>query len=70
MEQLGKVDTALLPVGGTYTMNPAEAAEAARRIKPRRCIPYHFGDIVGSTKDAEQFKKLCDCPTDILSPLR
>jgi len=68
MEQLGKVATALLPVGGTYTMNPSEAAEAARRIKPRCCIPYHFGDIVGSKADAEQFKKLCPCPTKILTP--
>ncbi len=70
MAQLGKVDTALLPVGGTYTMNPAEAAKAAGRIKPRRCIPYHFGDIVGSKQDAEKFKALCDCPVEILSPLQ
>jgi len=70
MNQLGEVDTALLPVGGTYTMNPAEAAEAAKRIRPRRCIPYHFGDIVGSRKDAEEFKDLCECPTEILTPLK
>jgi len=66
MEQLGTVDTALLPVGGTYTMSADEAAEAAKRIKPKRCIPYHYGDIVGSESDAEKFKKLCGCPTEIL----
>jgi len=66
MESLGKVDVALLPIGGTYTMDAEEAAKAAGIIKPKRCIPYHYGDIVGSREDAEKFKAACSCPTDIL----
>lgn len=66
MGELGKVDVALLPVGGTYTMDAEQAAQAAETIKPGRCIPYHWGDIIGTREDAEKFEKLCDCQTEIL----
>lgn len=52
-----KVDVALLPCGGTYTMNAKEAAEAANTFKPKIAIPMHYGDVVGSDADAETFKK-------------
>ncbi|MBP3283897.1 MAG: MBL fold metallo-hydrolase [Clostridia bacterium] len=50
-------DVAFLPVGGTYTMNAQNAAEAANLIKPKIAIPIHFGSIVGTRKDAEEFVK-------------
>lgn len=53
-----KCDIALLPVGGTYTMNASEAAELANIIKPKVAVPIHYGDIVGSNDDAEMFKYL------------
>lgn len=65
MENLN-VDVAFLPVGGTYTMTSAEAAEAARLIKPKVAVPIHFNSIVGSMNDALTFEKLCDCPVTIL----
>lgn len=49
----------LLPVGGNFTMNAEEAAEAAFLIKPTLAIPMHYGSIVGSRADAENFVKLC-----------
>lgn len=55
----GNFFIALLPVGGTYTMNPEEAAEAASIIKPSLAIPIHYGSIVGSRSDAEKFVALC-----------
>lgn len=55
----GKVQVALLPIGGTYTMNAQEAAEAATLIKPNLAIPIHWGSVAGSLRDAENFKKLC-----------
>ncbi len=55
-----KIDLALLPVGGQYTMNAEEAARAAFMLKPRLAIPMHFGDIVGTREDAERFVKLCE----------
>lgn len=53
------VDIVLLPVGGTYTMNAKEAAEAARRVKAKVVIPMHYTkEIAGSKEDAEELKEL------------
>ena len=53
------VDIALLPVGGTYTMNAQEAAEAAKRVKAKYVIPMHYTKgIAGSKEDAEKLKEL------------
>ena len=41
MKELGPMDVALLPIGGTYTMDIAEAAKAAMAIKPAAVIPMH-----------------------------
>ena len=38
---LGDVDIALLPIGGTYTMDIQEAVHAAISINPRVVIPIH-----------------------------
>lgn len=51
-----KVDIALLPVSGTYVMDADEAIDAANTFKPKIVIPMHFGEIVGSKKDAEKFQ--------------
>jgi L-ascorbate metabolism protein UlaG (beta-lactamase superfamily) len=61
------VDIALLPVGGTYTMNAKEAAQATKTFK--RCkiaIPMHYGSIVGNASDAETFKENAGCEVKIL----
>ena len=68
MKGLKDIDVALLPVGGTYTMNAEEAAEATRHIKPKQAIPYHWGDIVGDRNDAEQFAELAECEVKVLAP--
>lgn len=59
-------DVAFLPVGGKYTMNAEEAANAANTIQPKLAIPIHWGSIVGSQKDAEKFRDLCKCKVEIL----
>ena len=41
MRELGRVDVALLPIGGTFTMDIGEAVEAAIAIDPRVVIPIH-----------------------------
>ncbi len=53
-------DVALLPIGGTYTMNPKQAAELANQLKPESVIPVHYGSIVGKVSDGEEFEKLVD----------
>ncbi|MBU2489114.1 MAG: MBL fold metallo-hydrolase [Proteobacteria bacterium] len=50
-------DIALLPVSGTYVMTWEQAVEAARRIQPKVAVPMHYGGIVGTGKDAENFEK-------------
>lgn len=55
-----KADVIFLPVGGTYTMDAKEAAEAANIIKPKVALPVHFGDVVGTTEDARKFISLLD----------
>ena len=61
-----QTDVAFLPVGGTYTMDAEEAAEAVRDIQPKVAVPIHWGSIVGSKQDAERFQSLCDCEVQIL----
>ncbi len=51
-----KCDVAMIPIGGTYTMDAVEAAQLINEIKPRIAIPTHYGDVVGSPKDADTFK--------------
>jgi L-ascorbate metabolism protein UlaG (beta-lactamase superfamily) len=68
MKKLTKIDVAILPVGGTYTMNAAEAAQAVNEMKPRLAIPCHWGDIVGGRADAEKFAQLTECEVKVLSP--
>lgn len=70
MKALGDIDVALLPVGGTYTMNAKEAAAAVDAIGPKRAIPYHWGDIVGEQSDAEQFSRTANCEVIVLQPGR
>jgi L-ascorbate metabolism protein UlaG (beta-lactamase superfamily) len=55
MDQAAGADVALLPVSGTYVMTALEAAEAARRIAPQVAVPMHWGTVIGSRADAEQF---------------
>ncbi|MCU0291282.1 MAG: MBL fold metallo-hydrolase [Thermoanaerobaculaceae bacterium] len=50
-------DVALLPVSGTYVMTAHEAAQAARRIRPKMAVPMHYGTIVGSDADALTFAR-------------
>jgi L-ascorbate metabolism protein UlaG (beta-lactamase superfamily) len=66
MAALTDIEVALLPVGGRFTMDAEEAAEAANVFRPRVAIPYHWGDIVGSIEDAERFARLFKGETRIL----
>ena len=57
-------DVAFLPVGGKYTMDAVEAAEAANVIRPKLAVPIHFGDVVGSPDDANTFIEKLDDPIE------
>ncbi|MEF2845069.1 MAG: MBL fold metallo-hydrolase [Eggerthellaceae bacterium] len=53
-------DIALIPIGGTYTMDPKQAATFINTIRPAIVIPTHYGDIVGTMEDADTFASLVD----------
>ncbi len=61
-------DVALLPVGGKYTMDASEAAQAANLIQPAVAVPMHWGDVAGTRADAEAFRDQCQVPVEILEP--
>ena len=53
-----KCDVAFVPVGGTYTMDFKEAAQLVNEIQPKVAVPIHYGSVVGTKQDAEEFIKL------------
>ncbi len=55
-----KCDIALVPIGGTYTMDYTEAAKLINIIKPKTVIPTHYKTVVGSDEDAKKFSELLD----------
>ena len=48
-----KCDIALVPIGGTFTMNYIEASEYINNLKPSLVIPTHYGLIVGDKNDGK-----------------
>ncbi len=51
---------ALVPIGGTYTMNAEEAACFVNAMRPHAVIPTHYASIVGSLDDAREFVRHLD----------
>ena len=60
MKNLKDISIAFLPIGGTYTMNVKEAVEAAALIHPKYVVPMHYGDIVGSSDEADSFSGMME----------
>lgn len=56
-----RCDVALLPIGGYYTMDAQEAAQAAADIKPKIVVPMHMRNA-----DPEQFRSMCECNVVIM----
>lgn len=52
-----QIDIALLPIGGTYTMNEDEGVRAALTIKSKIVVPMHYGHISGTDADPNSFKE-------------
>jgi len=68
MSDLSDIDVALLPIGGTYTLDAAEAAKACKAIGCKAAVGYHWGDIIGSADDARSFAEAAPCPVNVLQP--
>jgi len=71
MELIGRlhgVNTALLPIGGTFVMDIPEAIEAVRMLKCDTVIPMHYNTFPPIEADPEEFKeKVENCTnTDVV----
>jgi len=42
VQNIGRIDILLLPVGGFYTIDAEEATKVARDLKPALIVPMHF----------------------------
>lgn len=62
-------DVALVPIGGTYTMDPAEAAAFVNELAPAVAIPSHYGSIVGTMGDFDAFAALVSPATRVVRKL-
>ena len=66
-KSLGKINTdvALLPIGGTFTMNVEEAVQLAKDIHPKIAIPMHFNTFDSIKANPADFckglKNICKC---------
>lgn len=62
LDQIKPVDVLLLPVGGTFTIGPAEAKRVLDQISPHIAIPMHFKTkyIKFDIAPVEEFTKLCE----------
>lgn len=55
MKNLTDIDIAMLPIGGTYTMDVKEAIQAANAINAEVTIPMHYRRLLGDkAKSAEE----------------
>lgn len=62
MELFGRLyplDAAILPMGGVFTMDAFQAAQATALLKPKMVVPMHFGSFPVIAPNADEFVKLC-----------
>jgi L-ascorbate metabolism protein UlaG (beta-lactamase superfamily) len=52
-----KIDLALLPIGGNFTMDLDDAVKAVQFIKPKMVVPMHYGTFDVIKKDPKEFAK-------------
>ena len=62
-------EIAVVPVGGKYTMNAAEAAGLVNKIRPAAAVPTHYGSIVGRDADGDVFAESVDSEIAVVKKL-
>ena len=61
-----KCDIAIVPIGGTYTMDAKKAAELFNEILPDIAILAHYGSIVGRPSDGNVFADNVETPVKVV----
>ncbi len=59
-----KVDLALVPIGGHYTMDRYDAVTAVEFVQPQQVIPCHYDTFPPIETDAQAFKSDAEGQTD------
>lgn len=59
----GGLAAALLPIGGNFTMDPAQALDAVRFLQPDIVIPVHYDTFPVIRQDAHAFARLVEAET-------
>ena len=49
------INLAMLPIGSVFTMDPLQAARAAKMISPKKVIPMHFKTFPILVQDPSDF---------------
>jgi len=52
-----KADVALLPIGGSETMDCVDAVRATKTMKPEYVIPMHYNTFEGIKQDPQEFRQ-------------
>lgn len=55
--KLYNIDLALLPIGGTFTMDAAQAALATMMLRAKKVVPMHWGTFPVLAQNCSQFQK-------------
>ena len=61
-----KIDIAILPIGGHYTMDVKDAVRAIEFIKPRKVIPMHYDTFSPIKSDTRQLIELAGKKAEII----
>lgn len=62
-------DVALVPIGGTYTCDPRQAAAFVNALRPHAVVPTHYGSIVGTYANFDAFAAAVDPAIEVVRKL-
>ena len=62
-------DVALVPIGGTYTCDPRQAAAFVNALRPAAVVPTHYGSIVGTYANFDAFAAEVDSSITVINKL-
>lgn len=64
-----RTDVAMVPIGGTYTMDYKEGAGLVKAMQPGVAVPIHFGFVVCSPSHGVLFaREAAPVPVEVLEP--
>lgn len=67
--QMLRTDVAMVPIGGTYTMDYREGAALVKEMQPKLAVPIHFGFVVCSPSHGALFQReAAPVPVQVLEP--